>query len=330
MNTANRFASMIGECRSAFDRSRRDLLCRLGLRRRPTGDEDGVAGRLKPHYKILADRGRVVWGAVAQANKSIFAPGPQDAPGLTVSSIDEHYDENPHDLAAIGGACFQLKNTIPADTEFRSVAERLTDEFDQTVRMAVPPRLADGRDVFLGVTMLHRARLPDERLRASVFPLVIAPEFTEINMVLPLQYWSTELCEVWGALQQQLDQVPITSTAIQVAQNARKRPVDDSGPDWDTNAVPVYVTSAMAKVLVGQTTRRGLDALPMLSVGLSSSGERTAGIVQHHNPATEVVFVSNGIAVVVRKDQLEQLRGTVVDFKSSEFATGVVIRLPGE
>jgi Fe-S cluster assembly iron-binding protein IscA len=260
----------------------------------------------------------------------MFAAGMVDLPGVTVYSPDDYYDAHPHDLATIGRACFQFKNTIPTDGEFQAIAERLTDEFDQTPRMVVPARLSDGRQVFLGATMFHRVRLPGRILRASALPMVIAPELTEINMVLPLAYWSPELHEAWGNLQERLDGSQITSTAQRVARNAEKRPREQAGPDWDVAAIPVHVTPAMAEELVAQAERLGLEARPMLSIGFSSDGAKTADLVMTYDPDTEIVFTSSGVGVVVRRDQLERLRGTVVDFKSSAFDAGVVIRLPGD
>lgn len=340
--TESCFARWIAQCRSDFDRSRTGLLWRLGLRPHAS-DADGVAGRLRPHYQVLAAKGRVVWGAVAQVNMNMFTAGGDDLPGVTVYSLDGYYDGHPQDLAVVGRACFQFKNTAPADVDFRPVADRLTDEFDQTARMPVPRRLSDGREVFLGATEFHRARLPGRVLRANVFPLVIAPESTEINMVLPLAHWPPALCEAWDDLQGRLAECPVTSAAQRVAGGAEKRLLEHSGPIWDAVAVPVYVTPAMSKELVAQAgqfglteqtvagaRRVGVELRPMLSVGLRPDGGRTAHAVLTHDPHTEQVFTSNGVSVVIRRDQLEQLRGAVIGFKSSAFATGVVIRLPGD
>jgi hypothetical protein len=120
MPTELYFTRLITECRSALDRSRTGLLCRLGLRRRPDGDDDGVAGRLRPHYRVLAARGRVVWGAVAQVNMHLFSAGRDDLPGVTVYSLDGYYDAHPHDLAAIGLGAEEA--ALAAEKEGRRIA----------------------------------------------------------------------------------------------------------------------------------------------------------------------------------------------------------------
>jgi Fe-S cluster assembly iron-binding protein IscA len=328
--TESYFTRLITECRSAFDRSRTGILCRLGIRPRPTGNDDGVAGRLRADYQLLTTNGRVVWGAVAQVNMHMFSAGRDDHPGVTVYSLDSYYDEHPQDLAAIGRACFQFKNTVPADAEFRRIAEVLTDEYDQTARMSIPERLTDGRRVFMGATMFHRVRLPGKILQVGTLPMVIAPELTEINMVLPLAYWSPSLGKTWGNFQRLLEDSPLASTAQQVAWDIEKRPLEQHGPDWDVEAIPVSVTAAMVQEVIVQANRHGLTPKPMLSIGLHPDGRKFADIVTTHDPDTEIVFVSNGVEIVIRKDQLDQLRGSIIDFKSSAFHTGVVIRLPGD
>jgi hypothetical protein len=329
--TESYFARLITECRTAFDRGRSGILHWFGLRWRPGGsDEEGVDARLRPHYKMLAARGRVVWGGVAQVNVGMFAAGREDLPGVTVYSPDGYYDAHPHDLAAIGRACFQFKNTVPADAEFRAVADRLTDEFDLTARMPVPRRLADGREVFLGATMFHRARLPGSVLRAGAFPMVIAPELTELNMVLPLAYWPGVLRAAWDTLQSRLERGPITTPAQQVAREVEKRPREHQGPDWDIEAIPIKVTPAMAEACRSMAREMNLDFTPLLFVGFRDDAAKGVAFVRDYDARIEQSFTSNGVTVVVRRDQLERLRGAVVDFKTSAFDTGIAFRLPGE
>jgi hypothetical protein len=285
---------------------------------------------LKPHYGILIKQGQVVWGCVAQVNMGMFAPGPVDLPGVTVYSTDSYFDANPQDLAAIGRACFRFKNTEPVDVEFKPVASRLTDEFDSTVRMQLPKRLTDDRDVFLAATMFHRTRLPGGVLRGSLVPLVIAPAVTEVNMVLQLPYWSKTLCDTWHTLQDTLEGVKITSSAQKVAGEAEKLPAKHGPADWDVNATPIYVTPAMVRAYATMVQQLNLGFNPFLFVGFRADGTKFADFIADYDRLVECMFRSNGISIVIRKDQRERLRGAVVDYKNSVFAKGVVIRLPGE
>lgn len=329
MDTADYFSQLIDECRLEFRRSKPGFLHWLGLKKRPNVTEK-VHVRLHRHYKLLAEKGRVVWGGIAQVNMMMFFAGNVDLPGVTVYSTDSHFDTHPQDLSAIGHACFEFKNTVPVDTEYQAIAERLTDEFDQTARMQLPKQLADGRKVFLGATMFHRNRLPTGVLQASVFPMVIAPKLTEINMVLPLAYWPVALRDNWGELKQELARSPTTTTAGYIAQKAEKRAIEHGSPDWDTSAVPIKVTKAMAEEFRSMVRKMNLESIPYLFVGFRDDGKKGADLALYYDPRIEQTFTSNGIKVVVRKDQLERLRGVIVDFKCSTFAKGIVIRLPGE
>lgn len=325
------FSQRIEECRASFDKGSFGFLRWFGLRLRPTyAGFDLINEPMKPHYEILTRKGQVVWGSVAQVNMGMFAPGPEDLPGVTIYSTDRYYDANPQDLCAIGRACFQFKGTEPVDVEFKPVAMRLTDEFDSTVRMQLPKRLTDNREVFLGATMFHRTRLPGGVLRGSLFPMVIAPEATEVNMVLQLPYWSKTLCDTWHTLQDTLEGIKITSTAQQVAEAAEKHPAPQRPADWDTTTTPVYVTPAMVEAYYSIIKQLKLDFQPYLVIGIRPDGTKYADFIPNFDRRLECTFKSSGISIVIRKDQRERLRGAIVDYKDTVFAKGLVIRLQGE
>ena len=126
-----------------------------------------------------------------------------------------------------------------------------------------------------------------------------------------------------------MENAPTTTAALRVADAAEKQPVDPDRPDWDVQAVPVKVTPAMAAAFRSMTEEMKLDYHPLLWIGFRN-GAKVADVVPECDPQTELTFAFNGVVVVVRKDQVERLRGGVVDYQSSAFATGVVIRLPGE
>jgi Fe-S cluster assembly iron-binding protein IscA len=329
------FSQRISECRDAFDKGSLGFLRWIGLRLRPSYDgHDDIPEPLRSHYQVLMKHGQVVWGSVAQVNMGMFSAGTMDLPGVTVYSTDPYYDENPQDLFAIGRACFQFKNTDPVDIEFKSVAVRLTDEFDMTVRMLLPNRLTDGREVFLAATMFHRTRLPGGVLRGSLFPTVIAPQMTEANMPLQLPYWSPILCNSWETLQSTLEGVTIGSKAQQVAEAAEKKPVvQNPEPGWNVDTTPVLVTLAMAHAFKSMATASGAQSEPCLLVGIHTDvpGDiKYAEIISDYDHRTEKCFESNGVFVVVRRDQLARMRGAVVDYKESLFGKGILIRLAGE
>jgi Fe-S cluster assembly iron-binding protein IscA len=323
------FQRLIDECRAAFDRSRTGVLYYLGLKRRCKGNEDGVAGLLEPTYRVLAEEGQVVWGAIAQANRGLFDPDDEDdLPGITVYSPDEHYDAHPKDLREIGRACYLLKDTLPKDEKLQKVADRLTDEYDLSPRQRVPKKLTDGREVYLAATMFHRKRLPGAHLQASVFPVVIAPDDTELNMVLPLAYWSATLCQDWHWFDKRLGKCPTTSTARAVAEAAEKGPRDPTEVTWDIDAMPILVTKAMVEALSEMAAEEiGPNALPMVLVELTPAGKGAATLVSNYDSETEILVLSNEVGVVMKKDQVEQLKGAILDFKNTIFGKGVSLRM---
>lgn len=325
------FAAQLAECRAAYARARPGFLRGFILGQRLENDDlDQVDPVLREHYDRLLKRSQVVWGCVAQVNMGMFMSGPIDLPGVTVYSTDAYFDDHPQDLRLIGHACFQFKNTAPVDADFERVAGRLTDEFDQTVRMALPRKLVDGREVFLAATMFHRKRLPDGILHGSPFPLLIAPTLTEVNMVLPLAFWPVRYCADWKKGQDLIATLPTTTSALAVAEAAEKRPANTSVPFWDVNKSPIYVTRAMAMFFVELVGEHLNVEGPYLFIGLRETGEKYVDLLVSYNRLRERCFESNGVRVVIRKDQVDQLRGAVVDYKNSVFARGMVIKLQGE
>jgi hypothetical protein len=325
------FLGRIRECRASFDRRGHGFFGRLANRLPPNHENsDTISEQLKTHYDILRKEGRVVWGALAQVNQGMFAPGPADLPGVTVYSTDAFYDENPQDLCEIGQACFEFKNTEPIESEFKPVALRLTDEHDFTMRMPLPRRLTDNRQAFLAATMFHRRRLPNGVLCGSLFPLVIAPEATEVNMVLELPHWSKTLRKDWETLPELLEGMEITSSSRRVAKAAEKPPVKQRLADWDVSVSPVRVTAAMAAGYESIVEELNLDYRPYLVIGLREDGTKSADFAPDYDRELECVHESNGVPIVLRNDQLDRLRGTTVDYRDTLFGKGIVIRLPGE
>lgn len=329
------FLQCISECRNAFDKGSLGFLRWLGLRLRPSYDaHDAIPEALRSHYQMLMKQGTVAWGCVSQVNMGMFAPGPIDLPGVTVYSADPHFDANPQDLLAIGRACFQFKGTEAIDEEFNTVARRLTDEFDMTARMLLPRRLTDAREVYIAATMFHRNRLPGGVLQGSLFPVVIAPEITEANMPLQLPYWSPTLRNSWETIQEMLEDTPVGSIALEVASAAAKTLVSqNSAPHWNVDKTPVHVTPAMARAFEALVASLDSRQEPYLLVGIRTDvpgNIKIAELVTNYDYHTEECFESNGVFVIVQRNQLALMRGAVVDYKDSLFGKGILIRLAGE
>jgi Fe-S cluster assembly iron-binding protein IscA len=322
------FAEMIAECRDRFGGGKGNILRAESRQTGGVAPGEKVPAAMVPHYRDLLERGRVVWAAVAQVNRGMFSAGPDDLPGVTVYSLDAHYDDNPQDLCEVGRALYDLKGTAPVDPELKTAADRMTDEYDMTVRAPLPRKLADGRLIHVAGTIFHRGRLPGGVLRARLLPLVIAPEWTEANMILPLLCWPNELRSAWGGIDAEVAALPLGSTARRVAQSAPKRSLPEVALPLDGS--PVRVTPEAARVFRQAVAQVPIKGPAYLCVGLRPDGSKYADVGESYDRTKERCFEEAGIRVVVRIDQIEQMRGAVVEFRDGLYGRGFVIRLAGE
>lgn len=329
MSTEPDFLKMISEARNALDRRRRGLLCRLSLRPPIDGDADRAAGPFREVYQLLATRGEVVWAALVQANAELFQSGRDHLPGVLVYSIDPYYDEHPEDLIGTARACWALKGTYPENEEMRLVARRLTEEKDQTLRLPIPELLTDNRMVFLAHAMFHRARFPGGVLSGRLLPVVIAPELTQVNMLLPLAYWPRELTRQWVELSQSLEHAAAHTSPPRAVRSVRARPLEPWEPDWDTDAMPVYVAPGMTQKFVDVRKNSADGEKWMLAIRPDPNGKLQPTLIHEFNPATEHRCTCNGVTVVIPKDRRRELVGAIVDYKYTELMEGAVLYLPG-
>lgn len=315
------FLKAIKECRAKFNQAS-GLFSFLRKPRPAYDSQDTISPELKKHYPTLLNMGKVVWAVAVQANNKLFHRGDEDLPGVTVYSADAHYDANPQDLLCIAQACVRFRGMVPDDEEFQFLADRITNELDFTIRQNLPRSLTDGRKVFIAATLFHRSRLPDGVLRGGPIPVVIAPDLTQANMILPLPYWGKVLCRDWQSLGETLDSQPSTSSAIRVAIAVKKRLREERTAQWDTAAVPIRITDAMLE-LYQQSHQPGQSLFIGFVPEGDHEGEREAAFVSTYDPDTEMTFVSNGVPVVIRKSQLQDLRGTTIDYQRTLMGAGI-------
>lgn len=145
---------------------------------------------------MLMREGRVVWGALVQANSMLFQPGINDHPAMVIHSADPIFAEEPDQLAAIARRLFQLKNTTPSEPSERQLAEMITDEMQRGMGWSVPKSCTAGRDVTSTTLIVFRSHLSDRILRCSVFPMLTHPE-TKAVMIVPSKYWPPTFFATW-------------------------------------------------------------------------------------------------------------------------------------
>ncbi|MBI1832326.1 MAG: hypothetical protein HYR84_12860 [Planctomycetes bacterium] len=324
------FARLIAECRQRFACEPSWLWRWFGAKGRPTYDpRDTPDAALAAHYAILLDHGQVVWGALAQANSGMFSPGDMDLPAVTIYSPDPFYDSHPQDLSNIGYAAYVLKGSVPDDDDLKPLAARMTDEYDATPRGSIARRLTGGREVYSAATMFHRTRLPNGVLSARIFPMVIAPAHTDMNMILPLAYWAGELFAIWTRLDQQLANAPLMHDAEKIARNATKRPFVP-GQRKSADGIPITVSDTAARAFRRAVASLNTHQAAYAAVGYHTSGPKSGDlyvdIAEKYDPSQEHCYESNGVRVLIRIDQEHRFQGALLDF--SEMLGGFTVRFP--
>ena len=148
---------------------------------------------------MLRDQGRVVWGALVQANSVLFDPdNRQTLPANVIYSPDLWFDNNVPALRGLARGLFDLKGKNPADKELRSFARAITNELLRTMRLPLPRSLTDNREVYFTTCLVQPSHLPSGHLATGFFPLLICPDKTDAVMILPAEYWPEELCAAWS------------------------------------------------------------------------------------------------------------------------------------
>jgi hypothetical protein len=182
-------------CRASLGEAPRDFSWRdkVGYLRIPRPvwlrRKDPLAEILRAQDLLLTE-GRLVWGAIVQANTLLFKPGWQNHPAAVVYSPDTAlFDDNPDLLLDIARKLYRVKGTQQADPELAAFSRMLASERDREMRMEVPRSLTGSAAVHCTDIIVARRHLPGRVLSERVFPLLIAPERTAMTMMLPSRFW---------------------------------------------------------------------------------------------------------------------------------------------
>jgi Fe-S cluster assembly iron-binding protein IscA len=152
---------------------------------------------IAPYHERVYYEGRVAWGAVVQANESLYTRGEWDSTGALVYSFDRHFDSNPQQLERIGASVGALKNAMPKDALLVAFAAEVRNDTPREIDRMVPVALTAGRQVRYETVYIQRHRLPTGYLAGQFFPIVISTSQPTQPMVLPLEAWAPELVELW-------------------------------------------------------------------------------------------------------------------------------------
>lgn len=144
---------------------------------------------------LLLSEGTIVWAALVQANQQLFKAGESDCPAQVIYSRDAAFDARPQELRAIAQRIFELKGAKPTDAREKAIADKVTNEMDRTMGWRLPFELTD-RPVFSAAIMVWRRHIPAGVLSGASFPVLVHPD-TPAVMIVPVEFWPSELVQMW-------------------------------------------------------------------------------------------------------------------------------------
>jgi Fe-S cluster assembly iron-binding protein IscA len=311
--------------------------CRQLLETAQKGRKTGFLGLGKPKVDIPLDffqgqidfptaqtfgwllkEGRVVWGAVTQANANAFVPSRTDVPGNTIFSPDPYFDDRPDELLRIAGSVSALKNATNVPAEFAGISALITDEKNFAINAPLPPGLTGGRQVFFTTTNFYRRSLPNTVLSDGLIPLLILPERTTANLLLPLAFWSPGLVTRWNGLFRE----------AAFPDSANSSGIGETGPP-DEGEVSAYLANPIQLTTDAVIAARGF----INQIGTTDSTflwvsfrDGLYNITMVDKPFPEVPFPvvteSSGIGIVISGTQAAFLEGMTIGFFKSSVGNG--------
>ncbi|MEP6501820.1 MAG: hypothetical protein ABJD97_00690 [Betaproteobacteria bacterium] len=147
--------------------------------------------------ETLFRKGRIGWAALVQADDGVFAPGPDDLPGVLLYSEDEYFDARPAELAAIAARLNELKAAGAVGTfELSRFAQLVRNDSGRPLGVPVPVALSAKAPLLTSFVAI-RAHLPDGILAGDWFP-VLMHSSSVIPMIVPFMFWPPALLAAWN------------------------------------------------------------------------------------------------------------------------------------
>ena len=192
-------AQLINELRSTYqhtqNRMSSSMLASISAPVPPWLGAADPLNEIMKQQDLLLKEGKIVWGAVIQANKQLFSAGQIDCPALLAYSDDTYFDDRPQELRLIGRKIFALKDTEPTDPALKHVAQLVSDEMDRSMGFKLPPVFSN-RDINAAAFLVFRKHIPKGVLSAGTLPLLVHPS-TEAVMIVPFEFWPIQLIIMW-------------------------------------------------------------------------------------------------------------------------------------
>ncbi|MGH6951162.1 MAG: hypothetical protein ACREH4_09830, partial [Vitreimonas sp.] len=139
-------------------------------------------GRVKRHpaladlakrQNILLREGDIVWGAVVQANRAMFAPGWFNYAGSMLYSRDEAITATPHILLSAVEEIYAAKGRRGLDGEMQAIADMLYDGRGAADDLRVPLYVTRDIQCYITNVIFDRSHLPRGKLDVKLMPILI-------------------------------------------------------------------------------------------------------------------------------------------------------------
>jgi hypothetical protein len=149
------------------------------------------------HEATLLQSGRVVWGALIQANKMLFEPKYVFGAGGEVL-YDPAGRMSRESLLAEAHWIFSLKgNAQYGDADRQFISDYLADELTRVFGKDAPDPAHSGYPLKISSTYFDQLQLPDGMLSLPYFPLLISDACPGAAMLLPCRFWPAEFTDEW-------------------------------------------------------------------------------------------------------------------------------------
>lgn len=175
------------------------LLERLYLRMTPPRwcrrSKDELMLIYRDQHKLFGE-GTLALAALVQANVRLFEKGFDNHPANIIYTTDFDIERPVPRLLRVAHRIFSLKNTKPEDPDEKRFASIVSYELGRDFRVTVPESLSDGLDITMTTIMVHRKHLPEGKLSAPYFPVLVHMESRAV-VLLPSRYWPAGFVEEW-------------------------------------------------------------------------------------------------------------------------------------
>ena len=156
----------------------------------PSWTDNDPMGLWYQAFPKLFQNGRLVWGALVQANGAMWGAGDFDAPGEVL--YDPRGLITNDELSELASRLYQVKHCRIHDPRVAFFSDYLTHERTRSIAARLPYSLSSG-DLCCSSLMFIRKHLLGGRLQSRHVPLLIHDEHPGVVTVLPVRFWTESL-----------------------------------------------------------------------------------------------------------------------------------------